>query len=143
MPGCGKTAPLIGGKVLKTRSEFCLVNGGPADIVKEIIVAHFKEKQACSLSTPGSQCNAVIVGYDWGGGIALSMAGSKKYRRYVDSVVAFHPSYSEPQKGHLARNVGAPTSVIWCQQDQFHHWGRWKPLANSLKTSLGSNHYTQ
>eukprot|EP00750_Incisomonas_marina_P027507 INCI6198.1.p1 GENE.INCI6198.1~~INCI6198.1.p1 ORF type:complete len:781 (-),score=82.40 INCI6198.1:340-2682(-) len=140
MPGCGKTTPLVGGKNLKTRSDFCLVNGGPADIVKEIIVALFAE-QACS-SKPHSDCKAVIIGYDWGGGIALSMAGSKKHRRYVQSVVAFHPSYSEPQKGHLARSVGVPTSVIWCQQDQFHHWGRWKPLANSLKTSLGS-HYKQ
>ena len=48
-----------------TRSEFNLVRGGPADVVAAAVKALCKK-------------SAVLVGYDWGAGIALAMASAKK-----------------------------------------------------------------
>ena len=46
---------------------------------------------------------AALIGSDWGGGIALSMAHSRKHRHRVRSVVTHLPSYSEVEKGELSK----------------------------------------
>ena len=56
--------------------------GGPADIVEGLLKA---------LGVP----RATIIGYDWGGGIALAMAASSKYKRLVEKIVCMHPAYGK------------------------------------------------
>ena len=123
MPGRGNSA----GKPLKTRSEFNLDQGGACDVVLDVIRAL------------GGGAKATIFGYDWGAGIALSFAHAKPYRRHANSVVAFHPSYNEVIKGELS-GCCCPCMLIWCKQDQFHSWAKWKPLAQSLRTALGNRY---
>jgi hypothetical protein len=39
-----------------------------------------------------------LVGSDWGGGVALSMASSRRHKHLVGEVVALMPSYAEKEK---------------------------------------------
>ena len=63
---------------------------GAADVVVAVLKA-----------VGGPKATAVVFGYDWGGGIGLSMATSKRHRKHVLKVVAFHPSYTEATKDEL------------------------------------------
>ena len=126
MPGRGESA---GAAFKSTRSEFNLVRGGPADVVAAAVKALCKK-------------SAVLVGYDWGAGIALAMASAKKYRKSITHVVAFHPSFSETSLGQL-KQISANVLLLWCKQDQFHSFGKWKKNAKALSTSLGPRRYTQ
>ena len=66
---------------------------------------------------------AVIIGSDWGGGIAISMALASRYKSRVGAVVAMYPSYSEVQKDELS-NVKARVLLLWSKDDQFHSWSK-------------------
>ena len=125
MPGRGESS----GKVFKTRSEFNLIENGPADVVLSVISA---------LKAP----KAIIVGYDWGAGIAISMAHDKKCQKKVNRIVVFHPAYNESVKDELKR-VSCPCLILWCKQDQFHSWTSWKSNAKKLATSLGGGKYKE
>ena len=83
---------------------------------------------------------AVLVGYDWGGGVALSCGASKRHRGFVSHIVAFHPSYQEASAGELKR-IGCPVHLVWCKQDQFHSWNKWKANSSALAASLGQSRY--
>ena len=137
MPGCGKCIgerAANGGRTLRTRSEKNLVKGGAADLVQGAI---------CSLQAKYSEKKAVVVGYDWGAGIGFSMARSAKHRKSVAALVAFHPSYNEETKGELASGVTCPLLLVWCKEDQFHSWSRWRPIARALQSALGPKRYDQ
>jgi pimeloyl-ACP methyl ester carboxylesterase len=95
MPGCGESD----GPLLKTRSEFNLVAGGPADIVKGVL--HELGRRS-----------AVLLGYDWGAGVALSMASSPKYKHIAQKVVVIMASYAEQETDEL-RRVSCPTCIMW------------------------------
>ena len=125
MPGRGSS----GGVQLKTRSEFNLETNGACDVVQAVI-------EALGFRT------AVLVGYDWGGGIALSMARSKAHKKMVEKLVAFHPSYNETRPGEL-EEISCPTQVIWCKQDQLHSWNKWSKLAAVIQKTLGASRYSQ
>jgi dienelactone hydrolase len=125
MPGCGESD----GPLLKTRSEYNLVKGGPAVIVKRVLEALGRR-------------SAVMLGYDWGGGVALSMAASPTYKHLVQKVVTVMPSYAEFERDELKR-VSCPTCVMWTKDDNFHPWTKFKPLAKKLRLSLGNERYLE
>jgi pimeloyl-ACP methyl ester carboxylesterase len=95
MPGMGHS----NGDLLKSRSNMVLDKGGPADLIKLII-------SQLDLGRPD------VLGYDWGGAIALKMSiqNSKTFRR----VMVLCPSYSEEPKEEL-RKIKNKTLVIWCK----------------------------
>eukprot|EP00854_Cymbomonas_tetramitiformis_P010583 gene10583-12519_t len=130
--GSGTKKHCNGGQPLKTRSEFNLDKGGAADLACAVIVALKGAKGRA----------AAVFGYDWGGGIALSMGHAARCRRHVERIVAFHPSYNETQKDEL-KQVGASTLLIWCTADQFHSWPAWKGNAKKLQNSLGPRLYEE
>ena len=66
MPGFGQTP----GPRPPTRSDRACDSGGAADLVQRLILAF------------GAR-SAVLVGYDWGAGIALSMAASGRHLVYL------------------------------------------------------------
>ena len=66
MPGFGQTP----GPRPPTRSDRACDSGGAADLVHRLILAF------------GAR-SAVLVGYDWGAGIALSMAASGRHLVYL------------------------------------------------------------
>ena len=77
MPGRGKS---VGsdtmanrGEMYKSRSEFNLIQKGPAKLVAAVI-----ESLGCK--------SAHIAGYDWGAGIAMSMAQHKHLRKSVKKI---------------------------------------------------------
>jgi len=76
MPGFGNSA----GKCQPARSENIMDHGGPAEVVKMVI-------EKLGLKSP------VVVGYDWGGAIALKMGINDS--RIFSKIVAFHPSFHE------------------------------------------------
>ena len=115
MPGCGASIledHVNHGRPFKTRSNFNDVTNGPIDVVVALIKA-LKYKKA------------ILVGYDWGAGIALSAAVNPRARRFVSKIVAWHPSYNEKVKDELCL-IRAPSLIIWVKEDQFHNWNRWK-----------------
>uniref|UniRef100_A0A0G4G145 Kinesin motor domain-containing protein n=1 Tax=Chromera velia CCMP2878 TaxID=1169474 RepID=A0A0G4G145_9ALVE len=133
MPGRGRSLGskmVNGGNPFKTRSDKALEPKGPADTVVAVVKALGRSK-------------ATLIGYDWGGGIALAMASCPKKRSTVEAVVAFHPSYSETPGESELLQVGAPTLILWCKQDQFHQWSKWGPMGTKLKKSLGTKKYKE
>jgi len=122
MPGRGHSK----GTPFKTRSEFNLVKGGAADFVAAVIAAL-------------GYRTAVLVGYDWGAGIALSMAHSNRTKKLASKIVVFHPAYNEQNKGDLEQ-IACPTLLLWCKQDQFHSYSKWKPNSKRMAAALGQSY---
>ena len=125
MPGCGHSQ----GAPLRTRSEHNLKEGGAAELVGALIRA-------------SGHRHATLIGSDWGGGIALSMATSPTYRALIGAVVVMHPSYGEVARDEL-RRVRCPTLVLWCKEDAFHSYKAWKPLITKMHESLGDGKFRQ
>ena len=46
--------------------------------------------------------------------MALNCAASKRHRRHVSHVTAFHPSYQETVAGEL-KGTGCPVQIVWCR----------------------------
>jgi hypothetical protein len=144
MPGCGHSTArdcANHGQTLKTRSEHNAEKDGACDLVAAVIKSYSNGERKTQ--------RAVVVGYDWGAGVALSLALRKKYRRIVSDIVCFHPSYNEAVPGELAQigpmkrkgtqgNEGkgeVSCLVVWCKNDMFHNWKTWKPLAKAIRLS--------
>ena len=115
MPGCGASQ----GTPLRTRSEFNLDAGGPCSVVAAVLA------ELCIAS-------ATIIGVDWGGGIACSLASSRRYNALCDAIVLIHPSYQEVEKGEL-RRVQCPVMVLWAKDDAFHSYSKWRPNIETLR----------
>jgi len=119
-PGRGKSP----GKQLKTRSEFNLIRDGACDVVRSVINDALGRK------------SAILVGYDWGAGVALSMASSRLHRKFVTQIVAFHPSFNVKDQKMLT-SIDSRVLLLWCKHDQFHSWTKFKKHAETLSKSLG------
>lgn len=129
MPGFGQTAPPSTGR-MATRSEQACESNGPAEVVEAI------------LGSIGVR-NCVLVGYDWGAGTAIAMAASSKFRRLVHKIVCMHPAYAGEKVRDELRTVKAPTLVMWAEDNVFHSWPKFKPLALKLRQRLGDAHYAE
>ena len=70
------------------------------------------------------------------------MASCKKFRKMVTHVVCFHPSFNETENGQL-KSISANFFLIWCKQDLFHNYKKWRGNANILSSSLGPSRYEQ
>lgn len=105
MPGFGGSS----GERLSSRSEHNCAPAGPVAIVVDVL-KHFGVRSAS------------LVGYDWGGGIAMSMAYT--WPKRVKRVLAFHATYTE--QGDELTRVRCPVTLLWAPPDQFHPlaWGR-------------------
>ena len=99
-----------------SRSDKAAEKGGPIDVLKEVLKHHKLEKP-------------VLLGYDWGAGIALSFGVLFPAR--VGKVISFLPSFSETPDTQL-HHMGLPTMVLWVKQDQNHSWRRFKALARKI-----------
>ena len=120
MPGCGESS----GKELRCRSEYALKKGNAASLVDE--VRNILEIE-----------NYSLVGYDWGAGIALAMATSKKYRKALNNIIAFHPPAMKDQLADKnLRNIVCPVQIIFSKRDNFHPWNSWKGTAKRMKSML-------
>jgi len=137
MPGCGHSP---GPSFPSTRSEHALDPGGPADVVAAAIDA--------LVATPGGgggvvewEPTAVLVGCDWGGGVAFAMAASRRHKHRVKEVVALLPSFqaTTAKQSSPLRAVRARTLVCWSKDDQFHSWSAFQAHAKALKGALTSN----
>jgi len=74
----------------------------------------------------------VLVGFDWGGGIALRMAA--KFPNKFSHVIVQHASLGggKEQQDEVAK-IKCPVLVEWVSQDMFHPWSKFKPLVKSIK----------
>ncbi|KAJ9460543.1 Kinesin-like calmodulin-binding protein [Diplonema papillatum] len=111
-PGFGHTP----GTPHRSRSEHNLAAGGPVDVLLAVM-------DALGVAA------AHVLGYDWGGGAALS-AGLRHPLR-VKSLVVLLPSYAEVNQGELSK-LRPGTTVAWDTDDQFHSWKKWRRLAQSI-----------
>ena len=125
MPGRGESSGKGfangGGKEYRTRSDRALDEGGPADLVEALITSLWLsgkgEKKKKEKVKAKKVDRVVLIGSDWGGGIAHVMAASKAHRGLISKVVTVHPSLgSLPPSTFLPTDV--PTLVIWCKQDR-------------------------
>lgn len=73
--------------------------------------------------------NATFIGYDWGAGIAISLALA--FPKKVNRIVAFHPSYTEIKPDEL-KILKPPILILWVKDDLFHSWKSWKVLAGKI-----------
>ena len=126
-PGCGYSQ----GKELKCRSEYVLKDRQAGDFVDEIRKKLGAKKYS-------------IVGYDWGAGIALAMATSKKYNSEIKDIVIFHPPMMNTylkDENIIKRNVKSKAMIIFSKSDNMHPWNKWKSSAKKMKTALGKKKY--
>ena len=67
---------------------------------------------------------ATVLGYDWGGGIAWSLAAASPKR--VSCIVAFHSTYTADKKRPELQAVRCKNLVLWAPPDSFHPlaWGK-------------------
>ena len=129
MPGFGESpAPPSGGR-MGTRSENACDPNGPAEVVEGLMRA--LGHRTCT-----------IIGYDWGAGVALAMAASAMSRRFVSKVVCMHPAFAKEKVTDELKNTQADTLIMWAEDNSFHSWSRFKPLAAKLKQRL-ANRYTE
>ena len=126
MPGFGRSA----GPRVATRSDQAVEPGGAADALSRL------------LSALGVR-SATLVGYDWGAGVALAMAASGAHRRLVRSAVCMHPAYAAERTPDELCSVRAPTMVLWAEDNAFHSWLKFRPLAAKLRRRLGARSYAE
>ena len=99
-----------------SRSDKAMEKGGPIDVLKEIIKRHTTQPPT-------------LIGFDWGGGIALSF--SVLYPARIKNAISFLPSFSETPDTQLDM-VQTPTMILWVKRDQNHSWKRFKALARKI-----------
>eukprot|EP00930_Biecheleria_cincta_P002763 TRINITY_DN103762_c0_g1_i1.p1 TRINITY_DN103762_c0_g1~~TRINITY_DN103762_c0_g1_i1.p1 ORF type:complete len:1046 (-),score=148.23 TRINITY_DN103762_c0_g1_i1:98-3235(-) len=128
MPGFGQTPALPSGRI-GTRSEQACDPGGPADIVEGLLAAL-------------SARSGTLVGYDWGAGTALAMAASSKHKHLVESIVCMHPAFAKERVADELKTIRASVLIMWAEDNSFHSWPKFKPLAAKLKQRLGKG-YTE
>ncbi len=122
-PGCGKSpGPAFG----STRSEFALERGGPADVVAGVLRALKRWRSV-----------DVLVGSDWGGGVALAMASSARHKQLVGAVVAHLPSFHEEHNS--LTKVACRTMLLWNKSDAFHSFAKFRPSIKNLKETLNAS----
>ena len=71
----------------------------------------------------------VLLGYDWGAGIALAFGILHPKR--VSKIISFLPSFSECSQTKL-ENLKVSTMVLWVKQDANHSWKRFQSLAKKI-----------
>jgi pimeloyl-ACP methyl ester carboxylesterase len=101
-PGFGKS-PSIGPSRRQTyRTEKMLGEDGPIETVFQIMNGR----------------SAMLVGYDWGAGMALKMASQKQYQKHIRGVIAFHVSWTD----RLAElnMVRCHVLLLWVKCEQLH-----------------------
>lgn len=111
-PGYGRST----GTCHPSRSERNLDEKGPANVALEIA-------QQLGFSS------FIAGGYDWGAGVALSLA--QRDSKKTPKVIALLPSWSPSQDSEI-KAISAKVLVIWVKHDQMHSWTRWKTIANKL-----------
>ena len=100
-----------------SRSDKATEPGGPVDVLK-VVLRHLKLEQP------------VLLGYDWGAGIALAFA--VMYPARVGQVITFLPSFCETPETLLS-NLQASTLLLWVKQDTNHSWRRFKTLVRKIR----------
>ena len=99
-----------------SRSDKAMEKGGPIDVLKEIIKQHTTQPPT-------------LIGFDWGGGIALSF--SVLYPARIKNAISFLPSFSETPDTQL-NMIKTPTMILWVKRDQNHSWKHFKSLARKI-----------
>lgn len=142
-PGCGHSP----GPALRTHSRFNLVAGGAADVVQAAIeslgrvFADVAQPDGLSRCAPWK--SITLIGNDWGGGVALSMAHAPKFRHSVEAIVAVMPSYTETENDELLR-CKSKAMLLWAKDDQMHPYNsKGKPLTTKLRKLLGDDRFME
>ena len=73
------------------------------------------------------------MGYDLGGAIALSCALNTKLAKIIDSIVVFHPTWTDSLQ-KLAP-ISIPTLLIWFPVETFHLISAGQKMAKLIKSS--------
>lgn len=133
-PGYGMTK----GKCHPCNSSYNCEKGGPCDIVISVLLrlGIFRNipnitnsKDFKYLKNLKGLKKIIVGGYDWGGGISISL--SLTYPNLISKAILFMPSYSEPT-GNELKCLSVPVIIVWIDLDQFHVWSKWKNLAEKI-----------
>ena len=54
-----------------------------------------------------------------------------------------HPAFAKERVPDELRGVQADTQVLWAEDNAFHSWPKFKPLAAKLRQRLGDGRYTE
>lgn len=111
-PGHGKSQ----GIPFQLNTKYHLNEGGPCEVVTKFL-------EALDIKT------AYVGGYDWGGGISLSLI--LKYPKIYKKAIILCASYTENSDSEL-KCISNPVLIIWEKLDHLHPWGKWCNLANKI-----------
>lgn len=115
-PGHGGSAGKSSGK-----PEGYCAEGGPVEIVKELL-------DACGVR------QAVIMGYDWGGGVACAFA--LKYSKRVKALIPWCASVRDPAELQNLRKRKKDIMVLWAKNDSWHPFKKGTELATAFGTTV-------
>eukprot|EP01105_Mastigella_eilhardi_P013894 TRINITY_DN3165_c0_g1_i4.p1 TRINITY_DN3165_c0_g1~~TRINITY_DN3165_c0_g1_i4.p1 ORF type:complete len:1149 (+),score=187.02 TRINITY_DN3165_c0_g1_i4:45-3449(+) len=119
MPGFGRS----GGQRQSSRTERHDDPGGANSTVSDILTFF-------GVST-SRKC--LLLGFDWGGGVALSLSLRAAECTRISAVVVFHPSWTAP----LAplNSLRTPTLLLWVPAEQNHPYSLGRKLARAVPPS--------
>ena len=126
--GCRVVAPSFPGfgdspgRRHPSRAERVLDRDGPVAVVNRLLTA-----LGATAERP-----AVVVGYHWGGAIALGLATEKTRR--LRHVVAFHAPWPNDDLARL-NAITVPVLLLAVPSDQFHPMARSTATARAIKTA--------
>ncbi|KAH3765112.1 kinesin motor domain protein [Pelomyxa schiedti] len=130
MPGFGRST----GTRQNSRTEYHAQPNGANQTVHDIL-DFFKV-------SPTRKC--LLLGFDWGGGIALSTALSPSEAKRICAIVSIHPSWTENLA--LLNRLTVSTQLLWVPVEQFHSYTLGKKLARAIPkctlVTLDIGHYT-
>lgn len=76
---------------------------------------------------------AFIIGYDLGGAIALSATLHTNLKKYINGVIAFHPTWTD--KIEKLALITLPVQLIWFPIQNFHLISAGQKMSKVIKNS--------
>jgi len=107
-----------------SKPEDFMKEGGPVDVVRQLL-------DACGVK------KAVLMGYDWGGGIACAFAA--KHPKRTHKVIAWcAASLRDPADLDKLQRRGKKGDILflWAKNDSWHPWRKGSELAGALGTRI-------
>jgi pimeloyl-ACP methyl ester carboxylesterase len=109
---------------------------GPLSTVEAVMAFATQEayKMLIDISPSDVKCSWLVIGYDWGGNMALSLAVNDAWRPKITGLVLYHPSWTDKMDA-LTTVKTVPVLLCWVPSDQLHLISSGRKMAKHIPKS--------
>ena len=118
-PGFGRTS----GRRQTSRTERLWENGGPMEVLVDVLDA---------ITARDRSVKVALLGWDWGGNMALTLALSPAYRQRLSCLALTMPSWTSAVDDLIDIKT-TPVLLNWAPTDQLHLYATGKRMARAIK----------